>query len=75
MIKCFVINVLVGGIEIFGCSLLIDWFVLRTYLDSVFDGDVFLAVVFLSLFFCSIGFQMAGNLNDIQLMWCLFFFE
>ena len=42
-----------------------------------FDGDVFLAVEFsrsfyFSLFFCSIGFQMEGNLKDIPLMWCLF---
>ena len=38
-----------------------------------FDGDVFLAVKFLRLFFfylffCSIGFQMVGNLNDTPLM-------
>ena len=28
------------------------------------DGDVFLAVVFFSLFFCSTGFQLVGNLNE-----------
>ena len=33
-----------------------------------FDGDVFLAVEFSSLFFCSIGFQMASNLSDTPLM-------
>ena len=37
------------------------------------DGDVLLWVeiwrlIFFPLFFCSIGFQMAGNLNDIPLM-------
>ena len=42
-----------------------------------FDGDVFLQSNFRAcfsflFFFCSIGFQMAGNLNDTPLMWCLF---
>ena len=38
----------------------------------VFTADWFLKLFFFSLFFCSIGFQIAGNLNDIPLMWCLF---
>ena len=61
------------------CSVVIaDWLVCVADLSGLgFDGDVFLAVEFLqwfffSLFFCSIGFQMVGNLNDIPLMWCLF---
>ena len=57
-------------------SLLIGWFALRTYLDSglmamCFWRSKFSGCLF-SLLFCSIGFYMAGNLNDIALMWCLF---
>ena len=57
-------------------SLLIGWFALQTYLDSglmamCFGSPIF-TFFFFSLFFCSIGFQMADNLNDIPLMWCLF---
>ena len=55
--------------------LLIGWLAMRTYLDSVLMAMFFLAVefwqlLFFSLFFCSIGFQMEGSLNDIPLMWC-----
>ena len=50
-----------------------DWLVCIEDLSGLsLDGDVFLAGFFFSLFFCSISFQMAGNLNDIPLMWCLF---
>ena len=51
-----------------------DWMVCIADVSGLrFDGDVCLAVEFsfflsFSLFFCSIGFQMAGNLNDIPLM-------
>ena len=71
-----VIYVLAGGSK---CSVVIaEWLVCIAAVYRLgFDGDVFLAVEFLSsfffsLFFCSIGFQMAGNLNDTPLMWCLF---
>ena len=64
------------------CSVVIaEWLVCVADISVLrFDGDVFLAIKFsqlflFSLFFCSIGFQMAGNLNDIPLMWCLFSFE
>ena len=74
--KVLGIYVLAGGSR---CSVVIaDWVVCITDVSGLgFDGDVFLAVevlrlFFFSLFFCSIGFQMAGNLNDIPLMWCLF---
>ena len=74
--EVFGIYVLAGGSE---CSVVIaDWLVCVADVSGLgFDGDVFLAVefsrlFFFSLFFCSIGFQMAGNLNDIPLMWCLF---
>ena len=70
------IYVLAGGSK---CSVVIaDWLVCIADVSGLgFDGDVFLAVefsnlFFFSLFFCSIGFQMAGNLNDTPLMWCLF---
>ena len=48
-----------------------DWLVSIADVSGLgFDGDVFLAVEFsrsfsLPLLFCSIGFQMAGNLNDL----------
>ena len=61
------------------CSVVIaDWLVCIGDVSVLgFDGDVFLAVefsslFFFSLFFCSTGFQMACNLNDNPLMWCLF---
>ena len=67
---------LAGGSK---CSVVIaDWLVCIADVSGLgFDGDVFLAVefsslFFFSLFFCSIGFQMVGNLNDTPLMWCLF---
>ena len=71
------------GIYVFArgskCSVVIaDWLVCVAEVSGLgLDGDVFLAVefwwlFFFSLFFCSIGFEMAGNLNDIPLMWCLF---
>ena len=70
------IYVLAGGSE---CSVVIsDLLICVADVSGLgFDGDVLLAVefsslFFFSLFFCSIGFQMAGNLNDIPLMWCLF---
>ena len=69
------IYVLAGGSK---CLVVIaDWFVCIADVSGLrFDGDVFLGVKFSSLFFplffCSIGFQMAGNLNDTPLMWCLF---
>ena len=52
------------------CSVVIaDWLVCIADVSGLgFDGDVFLALEFSSLFFCSIGFQMVGNLNDIPLM-------
>ena len=66
----------VGGSK---CSVVIvDWLVSVAYVSGLrLDGDVFLAVefwqlFFLSLFFCSTGFHLAGNLNDIPFMWCLF---
>ena len=64
------------------CSVVIaDWLVCVADVSGlVFDGNVFLVVefsrlFFVSLLFCSIGFQIAGNLNDIPLMWCSFSFE
>ena len=61
------------------CSVVItDWLICVSDVSGLLlDDDLFLAVEFLllfffSLFFCSIGFQMVGNLNDIPLMWCLF---
>ena len=66
------IYVLAGGSK---CSVVIaDWLVCVADAAGLgFDGDVFLAVEFSRLFFfslsfCSIGFQMAGNLNDTPLM-------
>ena len=66
------INVLAGGSK---CSVVIaDWLVCIADVSGLgFDGDVFLAVefsslFFFSLFFFSIGFQMAGNFNDTPLM-------
>ena len=58
------IYVLAGGSK---CSVVIaDWLVCIAGLSG-------LELVFLFfLFFCSIGFQMVGNLNDTPLMWCLF---
>ena len=54
------------------CSVVIaDWLVCIADVTGLgLDDDVFWAVVF-SLFFCGIGFQMMGNLNDIPLMCCL----
>ena len=49
-------------------ALLIGQFALQTYLDSVLMAMCFWQLFFFPLFFCSIGFQMAGNLNDIPLM-------
>ena len=55
-----------------------DWSVCVVDVSGLsLDGDVFLAVelwqlFFFPLFFCSIGFQMSGNLNDTPFMWCLF---
>ena len=70
------IYVLAGGSK---CLVVIaDWLVCIADVSGlVFVGDVFLAVafsflVFLFLFFCSTGFQMASYLNDTPLMWCLF---
>ena len=70
------IYVLAGGSK---CSVVIaDWLVCIADVSGLgFDGDVFLAVefsslCFFSLFFCSIGFQMSGNLNDTPLMWSIF---
>ena len=65
------IYVFAGGSK---CSVVIaDWLICVADVSGLgLDGDVFLVVVFFSLFFCSIGFQMAGDLNDIPLMWCLF---
>ena len=70
------IYVLAGGSK---CSVVIaDWLICIGNVSGLgFDGDVFLAVEFSSLFFfplffCSIGFQMAGGLNDTPLMLCLF---
>ena len=61
------------------CSVaLADWLVCVADVSGLgLDGNVFLAVEFwrlsfFSLFFCSIGSQMAGNLNDIPWIWCLF---
>ena len=75
MVKCLVF-VSAGASK---CSVVIDdWLVCVADVSGLgFDGDVFLGVefsrlFFFSLLFCSIGFQMAGNLNDIPLMWCLF---
>ena len=57
---------------------IVDWLVCVSDVSVLrLDGDVLLVVkfwrlFFFSLFFCSIGFHMAGNLNDIPLMWCLF---
>ena len=69
------IYVSAGGLK---CSMVIaDWLICVADISGLgFDGDVFLVVeysrlFFFSLFFCSIGFQMAGNLNDIPFMWCL----
>ena len=53
-----------GGDRNVRWSLLIGWFLLRTYLDSGLMAMCFWQLFFFSLFFCSIGFQMAGNLND-----------
>ena len=36
--------------------------------DRKFDDVVVLVVVFFSLLFCSIGFQIFGNLKDIPLI-------
>ena len=77
------VNGEVRGIYVFAgrskCSVVIaDWLVYIADVSGLgFDGDVFLVVEFSSLFFfslfsCSIGFQMTGNLNDTPLMWCLF---
>ena len=62
------IYVLAGGSK---CSVVnADWLVCIADVSGLgFDGEVFLAVefsslFFFSLFFCSIGFQMAGNWND-----------
>ena len=70
------IYLLAGGSK---CSVVIaDWMVCIVDVSRLgFDGKVFLAVEFsslfvFSLFFCSIGFQMVSNLNDTPLMWCLF---
>ena len=41
----------------------------------VFLTVEFSRFLFFSLFLCSIAFQMVGNLNDLPLMWCLFFSE
>ena len=62
------------GIYVFAYSVVIaGWLVSVVDVSGLgLDGDVFRAVVFFSLFFCSIDFQMASNFDDIPLMWCLF---
>ena len=67
----FGIYVSAGGSK---CSVVIaDWLVCVADVSGLgSDGVVFLVVEFSRLFFCSIGFQMAGNLKDIPLMWYLF---
>ena len=73
------IYVLAGGSRY--SVVIADWLVCFADVSGLgFDGDVFLVVefsrlIFFSLLFCSIRFHMAGNLNDIPLMWCLFSFE
>ena len=68
MVKCLVLMCLQGDRNV-RWSLLIA---LRTYLDSGLMLMCFGGCSSFLCSFCSIGFQMACNLNDIPLMWCLF---